>query len=273
MHIMPALMYGTAWKEDQTAELTRMAVTAGCRAIDTANQRKHYFEAGVGAALKSLYADGVVKREDLFLQTKFTYERGQDHRLPYDPKASFAIQVAQSFASSLEHLGTEYIDSLVLHGPASGRGITSQDKDVWGAMEGIYRSGRVRHLGMSNVSPEQIRLFYELAEIKPAFVQNRCFAVTGWDFEARQFCREHQITYQGFSLLTANRDVVGDELIKNLAKQHKTAPEQIIFRFAQQIGMLPLTGTRSVQHLEADLRCGQFDLTNAELNQIERIAI
>ena len=269
----PGFMYGTAWKEDQTAALTEMAVRGGCRAIDTANQRKHYFEAGVGAALKSLYADGVVKREDLFLQTKFTYERGQDHRLPYDPKASSATQVAQSFASSLEHLDTDYIDSYVLHGPATGRGITSQDKEVWGAMEDIYRSGRVRHLGISNCSPEQIRLFYDLAEIKPTFVQNRCFAVTGWDFEARQFCREHQITYQGFSLLTANRDVLADALIKTIAKQHKTGPEQIIFRFAQQIGMLPLTGTKTIQHLEADLKCGQFNLTEAELNQIERIAI
>lgn len=273
MPLSPALMYGTAWKEDQTTALTEMAIKAGCRAIDTANQRKHYFEAGVGAALKSLYAGGVVKRGELFLQTKFTYERGQDHRLPYDPKSSPATQVTQSFASSLEHLGTDYIDSFVLHGPATGRGMTSQDKDVWGAMEDIYRSGRVRHLGISNVSPEQIRLFYELAEIKPTFIQNRCFAVTGWDLEARQFCQEHEITYQGFSLLTANPDVIAAELIQTLAKQHKTGPEQIIFRFAQQVGMLPLTGTKKIQHLEADLRCDQFDLTDIELNQIERIAI
>ena len=140
-------------------------------------------------------------------------------------------------------------------------------------MEEIHRSGRVSHIGVSNVSPEQIRLFYELAEVKPTFVQNRCFAVTGWDYQARQFCMEHQITYQGFSLLTANRDVLADELIQTLANQHKTSPEQIIFRFAQQVGMLPLTGTKSVQHLEADLRCGQFDLTEGQLNQIERIAI
>ena len=271
--LSPLLMYGTAWKEDQTTALTEMAVKAGCRAIDTANQRKHYYEAGVGAALKSLYAGGVVKRNELFLQTKFTFERGQDHRLPYDPKASPATQVTQSFASSLEHLCTDYIDSYVLHGPATGRGMTSQDKDVWGAMEDIYRSGLVRHLGISNVSPEQIRLFYEFAEVKPTFVQNRCFAVTGWDFEARQFCREHEITYQGFSLLTANRDVLSDELIQTLAKHHKSEPEQIIFRFAQQIGMLPLTGTKSIMHLEADLKCGRFDLTQGELNQIERIAI
>ena len=62
---------------------------------------------------------GVVTRDDLFLQTKFTYRRGQDHRLPYDPVASLSVQVAQSMASSLEHLGTDYVDSYVLHGPSS----------------------------------------------------------------------------------------------------------------------------------------------------------
>ena len=65
--------------------LTEMALRAGFRGIDTANQRRHYFEAGVGEALSAAYTAGVVTREDVFLQTKFTYQRGQDHRLPYDP--------------------------------------------------------------------------------------------------------------------------------------------------------------------------------------------
>src|SRR5579862_4166113 len=118
----PALLYGTAWKEDRTATLTELAIRAGFRGIDTANQRRHYFEAAVGAGLAAVYRTGVVTRDALFLQTKFTYRGGQDHRLPYDPSADLATQVAQSIASSLEHLGTDYLDSYVLHGPASGRG-------------------------------------------------------------------------------------------------------------------------------------------------------
>ena len=86
---VPALMYGTAWKEERTESLVRQALAAGFTAIDTANQRKHYHEAGVGAALA---ASGMA-RGDLFLQTKFTYVRGQDHRLPYDPKADIGTQV------------------------------------------------------------------------------------------------------------------------------------------------------------------------------------
>src|SRR5271156_2995209 len=118
----PHFLYGTAWKEDRTPNLTELALRTGFRGIDTANQRRHYFEAGVGQALAGVYRAGVVTRADLFLQTKFTYRPGQDHRLPYDPTAKLAGQVAQSMASSLEHLGTDYVDSYVLHGPASNYG-------------------------------------------------------------------------------------------------------------------------------------------------------
>src|SRR5580700_1048081 len=114
----PDFLYGTAWKEDRTAALIELALRMGFRAIDTANQRRHYFEAGVGQGLAAAYRAEVATRAELFLQTKFTYQRGQDHRLPYDPASGLSVQVAQSLASSLEHLGTDYVDSFVLHGPA-----------------------------------------------------------------------------------------------------------------------------------------------------------
>src|SRR5215472_15945512 len=112
---VPDFLYGTAWKEDRTAELTELAIRTGFRGIDTANQRRHYYEAGVGEGLAAAYRTGIVKRADLFLQTKFTHQDGQDHRLPYDPAASLPVQVAQSLASSLEHLNTAYVGSSVLH--------------------------------------------------------------------------------------------------------------------------------------------------------------
>src|SRR5437660_7113404 len=104
---VPRFLYGTAWKEGQTERLTALALGHGFRGIDTANQRRHYHEAAVGRAVAAAVASGFVARDDLFLQTKFTFRRGQDHRLPYDPEAPIRTQVEQSFASSLEHLGTE----------------------------------------------------------------------------------------------------------------------------------------------------------------------
>ncbi|HEX6836172.1 MAG TPA: aldo/keto reductase, partial [Polyangia bacterium] len=117
MRARPQIIYGTAWKEERTEALVGLALRSGFRAIDTANQRKHYFEAAVGDAIARAIGDGMVTRGELFLQTKFTDVGGQDRRLPYDASAPFAEQVAQSFASSLEHLHTDYLDSYVLHGP------------------------------------------------------------------------------------------------------------------------------------------------------------
>ena len=116
---VPPFLYGTAWKEERTATLTELALRTGFRGIDTANQRKHYFEAAVGEGLAAAHRAGLTTRDQIFLQTKFTYQRGQDNRLPYDPNANLATQVKQSLASSLDHLKTGYVDSFVLHGPAS----------------------------------------------------------------------------------------------------------------------------------------------------------
>ena len=149
---VPDFLYGTAWKEDRTQALTELALRMGFRGIDTANQRRHYVEAAVGQGLAAAYRAGVVTRADLFLQTKFTYQPGQDHRLPYDPAADVSTQVAQSMQSSLEHLGTDHVDSYVLHGPASGYGWTDDDAEAWAAMVRERDAGRTRLLGVSNVS-------------------------------------------------------------------------------------------------------------------------
>jgi diketogulonate reductase-like aldo/keto reductase len=269
----PTIIYGTAWKEDRTAKLVEMAVRAGFRAIDTANQRRHYFEAGVGEALAKLYRAGAVKREELFLQTKYTYRPGQDDRLPYDPQAPLATQVAQSMASSLEHLGTDYVDSYVLHGPASGNGWTHYDAEVWSAMKKQREAGRARVLGVSNVRLGHLQQMTALHGETPAFVQNRCFAVTGWDYEVRQFCREHAIVYQGFSLLTANVDVVHGELLARIAGRLRATAAQVIFAFARQVGMVPLTGTSNEQHMKEDLASVTLELSEEDVRAIETIAV
>jgi diketogulonate reductase-like aldo/keto reductase len=266
---MPAFLYGTAWKEDATERLTRLAIESGFRGIDTANQRKHYFEAGVGAAVAGAIRDGIVTREQLFLQTKFTYRDGQDHRLPYDPKADPAAQVRQSFASSLEHLRTDRIDSYVLHGPSRRRGLGEVDRIVWRAMEELP----ARHLGVSNVALDQLEELWSFAKVKPAFVQNRCYAATGWDAEVRAFCRAHDIKYQGFSLLTANVRELGSAAFREIVQHTGRTPAQVVFRFAIQAGMLPVTGTTDPAHMREDLAAlAEFELSPEDVRRIERVS-
>ena len=269
---LPGFMYGTAWKREATPQLVQLAVTAGFRAIDTANQLIHYEEALVGDALLALAEEGI-SRGSLFLQTKFTPVNGQDHRTPYDPVAPVSTQVTQSFESSLQHLHTDYLDSYVLHGPYSRHGLGKEDWEVWTTMENLYTAGRTKMIGISNVSPQQLSELCTKATTKPMVVQNRCYAVMAWDKEVRDICHTHGIIYEGFSLLTANRDVGRSPEILAMAKQYATGPMQIIFRFAQQIGILPLTGTSNLQHMKEDLDIQRFTLTPDQLGLLERIAL
>jgi diketogulonate reductase-like aldo/keto reductase len=267
----PNFLYGTAWKEERTRDLTLMALRAGCRAIDTANQRKHYVEAAVGEAVAEAVSTGLLRRADLFLQTKFTFVQGQDHRLPYDPSQPFWVQVLQSFATSQEHLGTDVIDSYILHGPCSSYGLTEADHDVWRAMESLHNDHKVRYLGVSNVSLSQLKQLNEFAVVKPTFVQNRCYSSTRWDKGVRDFCVENSLIYQGFSLLTANIQDLSKQKMRDLAKRKDCTIAQLVFRFAQLVGMLPLTGTTDLAHLTSDLQCEAIDLSAEDCALIESI--
>lgn len=269
--LVPDFLYGTAWKEDRTAALTELALQSGFRGIDTANQRRHYFEAGVGEGLAAAYRARIVTRADLFLQTKFTYERGQDHRLPYDTGGSLSNQVAQSLASSLEHLDTDYVDSFLLHGP-SGYDWAEADTQVWQAMCKERDSGRTRFLGASNVSLQHLEQVVAAGAELPTFVQNRCFARLGWDRDVRLFCTERKIIYQGFSLLTANSEVVQHPLILGLAARSNVTPAQVVFSFARKVGILPLTGTSNAAHMKQDLASHELTLSLETVQAIESLA-
>jgi len=225
----------------------------------------------VGEAISAAISRGVVKRDNLFLQTKFTFRNGQDHRLPYDPTAPIAVQVEQSFASSREHPGVDHLDSYVLHGPSQRSGLGADDLAAWRAMERLHDRDDVRMLGISNVSLDQLHQLCDQAKVQPTFVQNRCYASLGWDREIREFCQAHQIIYQGFSLLTANREMLMHPEIRRIASRYQRTPCQIIFRFALAIGMLPLTGTSSREHMREDLAVLEFELTPDEVAQIERL--
>jgi diketogulonate reductase-like aldo/keto reductase len=269
---VPAFLYGTAWKEERTRALTELALRAGFRGIDTANQRRHYFERSVGDALAAACRAGVVTRAGVFLQTKFTYRASQDHRLPYDPNADLPTQVAQSLAGSLKNIQTDYVDSYLLHGPASPYRWTDEDAEVWAAMARERDAGRTRRIGVSNVTLRHLEQMTAGGAEAPAFVQNRCYARHGWDREVRAFCRKYRIIYQGFSLLTANPEVLRHPRVAAIAGRVGATPAQVVFAFALAVGMLPLTGTSSAEHMGQDLASGDLALSAGEVQAIESLA-
>lgn len=259
---MPRIIYGTAWKKERTAALVEMALRSGFRGIDTACQPKHYHEPGVGEGLS---AAGLA-RPEVYLQTKFTPFRGQDpDNVPYDPQASLGQQVLQSFQTSLENLRTDYLDGLVLHSPYP------EDRDtleVWRAMESLVEQGGVRQLGISNCYElKRLKTLYLQARIKPAVIQNRFYAKTGYDRELRAFCQSRGILYESFWTLTANPQVLADPGLVALAAGYGRTPAQVFFRYLTQQGIVCLTGTSSRDHMEQDLAIFDFrlDLSDCKL--------
>lgn len=267
---IPSFIYGTAWKKEATTNLVELAVKSGFRAIDTANQAKHYSEALVGEALLNVVKSGIT-RDQIWLQSKFTSIDGQDHRLPYDPKADIPTQVEQSFASTLKNLHTDYLDSYLLHGPYNYPLLGVEDFAVWKVLEKLYQSGLTKMIGISNVNLKQLEMLVQNALIKPMFVQNRCYANKGFDKEVRDFCVKHNIHYQGFSLLTANPQILKNSIVEALAKKYQLESQQIIFRFCYQIGIIPLTGTSNEKHMKDDLNIFNFELLDEEMELLKRL--
>ena len=206
----------------------------------------------MGQGLAAAYRAGVVTRADLFLQTKFTSLAGQDHRLPYDPDADLSTQVAQSMASSLEHLGTDHVDSYVLHGPASGYGWTDEDAEVVGGDgEGARRrahavarreqrlaaapqadGGRPRRA--PRLRPEPLLRASRVGPRRPRVLQRSATSST-----RASPCspRIRRCCAPGSSPASP--------------RASSATPAQVIFRFAQAVGMLPLTGTTDRRAHEA----------------------
>ena len=136
-------------------------------------------------------------------------------------------------------------------------------------MEAIHDTGQARMLGVSNFNLEQLQCLWQEARIRPRFVQNRCYAILGWDRGVREFCQANGVMYQGFSLLTANRQVLAAGDLAQIAARYGRTIPQIIFRFAIGVGMIPLTGTTDTEHMQADLEVFDFRLEPAEVAWIE----
>lgn len=268
---MPPIIYGTAWKKERTADLVVQAIQAGFRGIDTACQPKHYTEPLVGEALVRLAEMGI-KRESLFLQTKFTPLPGQDpNQVPYDKNASVELQIAQSFEVSKKNLKTDYLDSFVLHSPIAPH---SELMKAWQAMEKIKKAGGARQLGLSNCYDIAVfQRLYEDAEVKPAVLQNRFYKETGYDAGLRQWCSDHGVIYQSFWSLTANPKLLSSNAVQTLAQNYNKTQAQVFFRYLCQSGIVPLTGTCSEQHMKEDLSIFEFKLSDEDLKSLDRLLV
>lgn len=259
---IPPFIYGTAWKKETTADLVHKALTSGFTGVDTANQPKHYREDLVGAGIRRALEDSNLKREDLYIQTKFTSISGQDpNNMPYDSKASIPDQVKASVDSSLEHLkititstsddSHSYIDTLVLHSPLP---TIDETMEAWQTLE-EYVPTKIRNLGISNCNLFTLMDVCERATIKPAVIQNRFFPSTKFDIGVRKFCCENSIIYQSFWTLTANPGLVWSNEVGQLANHLRISTQAALYCLVLGLGnTVVLNGTKSTSHMTEDFK-------------------
>jgi diketogulonate reductase-like aldo/keto reductase len=262
----PKLIYGTAWKKELTTNLVIQALKLGFNAIDTASQPRHYREDLVGEGIKK----SGIKREEIFIQTKFTPQNGQDLKsIPYNPNDKIEKQIEDSFIVSKKNLQTEYIDSYILHSPLS---TLEETLAVWRVMESFVDKKDVKYLGISNCYDLALfRRIFDHATIKPTFLQNRFYADSNYDTHIREFCEANGVIYQSFWTLTANPHILNTTIIKELSNKYLKTPAQIFFRYCTMIGIIPLIGATNKEHLESDLKIFEFTLDNEEILEIKRL--
>jgi diketogulonate reductase-like aldo/keto reductase len=260
------LIYGTAWKQERTALLVEQALRTGFCGIDTACQPKHYNEPGVGLGI----VNSGIDRSKLFLQTKYTSVRGQDpESIPYDPSSSLETQINKSLETSLENLQTDYLDSLVMHSP-----MDTFEKTVegWKIMQKFVHDGRVKQLGISNCYSIDyfVDLFNEV-ELKPTVLQNRFYADSGYDIELRKFCLLHGVTYQSFWTLSANPHLLQNDLLLKLSKKYSVSSAVVLYRCLNEVGVTPICGTKSSEHMKEDLNLMAFEISKEEVDQVFKL--
>ena len=213
-------------------------------------QPKHYQENLVGEALNQLFSSKTCKREDVWIQTKFTSLDGQDpNRIPYDKTKVPPEQVKESIEISRRNLKVEVIDSLVLHSPM--RGGFQATLDVWRAMEEAVDQGKVQVLGISNCY--DLKMFtnlYNVAKHKPRVLQNRFYKETGWDNDLRAFCLRNEVVYQSFWTLTANPKLLKQKFFLQIAQKYQITVEQLLYKFLCDLGHQPLSGCTTWSHVK-----------------------
>lgn len=259
--LIPAFLYGTAWKKEATADLVYQALCNGFTAIDTAAQHKHYREDLVAAGISKAIKEGKIKRSEIYLQTKFTSIQGQGpDNMPYDKDSPVTEQVNASVVSSLQNFNfadvvkqddnaEPYIDTLVLHSPMKN---IDETLEVWRTLE-QYVPNEIRNLGISNCNLFTLMDLYERATIKPSVVQNRFYPSTKFDIGVRKFCQEKNIIYESFWTLSANPNLVWSAEVGSLAQQVGITPQSALYCLVLGLGNSTiLNGTKSLKHMQED---------------------
>jgi len=265
-HKMPRIGLGT-WKNPENVEKTVLeAIKLGFRHFDTAPDYKT--EAGLGKALQTAFKENLVKREELFITTKF-----EDHS-----------DVANLLTASLKELQLDYVDLYLIHWPISLDEVTLKPKPqtpfykVWAALEAEVKAGRVRSIGVSNFNVQTILDLLSYAEIKPAINQVELHPYLVQE-ELIYWCKKQGIEITAYSPLGGNlkdagfevSSVLDEPLIKELAEKYKKTPGQIVLNWHLRRGYTLVPKTSKVERLGENFEVDTFELSDEDVKKITKL--
>lgn len=229
---------------DQAESAVLEALKDGYRLIDTANA--YVNEKAVGRAMKK----SGLAREDIFLETKIW--------------PSFYMQ-EDAVEKTLERLDTDYIDLLLIHQP-SGNYVAG-----YRLMEKAYKEGKVKAIGLSNFTKEQIQEILAICEVKPAVLQTEVHPYFQ-EQELKEFLAKEDIKIQAwYPLGHGDAALLNDETIVELGKKCQKSTAQIILRWHIQVGNIVIPGSKNPEHIKANFDLFDFALTEDEMKKISEL--
>ncbi len=247
---MPVLGLGT-WtlKGDVAEKAVYSALKSGYRLIDTA--RYYGNETEVGRGIRKAVDEGICKREDVFITTKL---------VPWSNTPDSDID------DSLEKLGVDYIDLILLHQHGSN------DDAVYRAMCRAVKAGKVRSIGISNFYAEKgVSHFIKSFDIPPAVVQNENH-IFYQNNQLRDWAEGQGIyieSWYPFGGRGHTKDHLQNPTVLEIARAHKKSAAQVIVRWHIQAGYIVIPGSSNPAHIAENYNVWDFTLTDAEMSQLE----
>ncbi|MGM0920443.1 MAG: aldo/keto reductase [Bacillota bacterium] len=226
----------------------KAAIKYGYRSIDTAAIYEN--EEGVGQGIREGIAEAGIQREDLFVTSKVW-----NADLGYD-------QTLAAYETSLAKLGLDYLDLYLIHWPVEGK-----YKEAWRALETLYKSGKIKAIGVSNFQTHHLESLMEDAEIKPMINQVE-FHPRLTQKNLLSFCREHGIQLEAWSPLMQGQ-LLNHPQLQEIANKYKKSIAQIILRWDLQNGVITIPKSTKEERIIQNAAIFDFELTEGDMALID----
>ena len=242
---MPSIGFGTykSGNDEETARIIKYALKIGYRQIDTASFYGN--EVGIGNGIK----ESGINREDIFLVTKLWND---DHG--YD-------KTIEAFNKSLERLQVDYIDLYLVHWP------NKLNSETWKAFEYLYKTGKVKSIGVCNFKIGHLEELKKTAQIMPMVNQIEIHPQSSKN-DMLSYCEENNIQLVAWSPIMRGK-LFSNELMIGLAEKYKKTIAQIILRWHMQRGVIPIPKSSNEERIKENLSIFDFELSNDDMMIID----